>query len=498
MSYLPPNPYASMVPTFPQQAGLGGQAPSFPGASPMGAPAGLPSGMGMPGGADPMAALQGMQGAMGGLPGAPAGGAGMGQDSFGPVQGAPGVAAGMPQQPGQPPQGQQAGVFQHQSGGFADKNTTLSGGNFWTSWKGISTIIGGTLVGATGIAMAAKGKWNPWTAWKEVLGFGEKEAEKVINALPFKGALKESGEHKTNILDKISDLVKNKKTDDVKNLQDNWLQKVEDYAEGVKKYNGVGGALSEAQQKNLDDYATNMKGLFEKATEQVKQDNGDIKDALKTATDSHNTVTSVLDSLQNKIAEAGFNKRKPVSDLVESLKGKNKAEIAEALKDKDTNVTEYVDGLKEIVSDEEPIKLLDGLKKEFTDLKTAASGDGNDVAINKFTEAFGKVDSDVLKASEPHQKAIKVTFTNQSDTLTQKALTLNADDKFTENADEITKEFGKMKTKAGEVLKDISGLNVFEADLTKFLIKKEHLSDETAKKALQDALAKLKGTQPAT
>ncbi|WP_373532454.1 hypothetical protein [Vampirovibrio sp.] len=158
MSYLPPNPYAPMPQAFPPQAG-----PAFPPAmaNPMGAPGGM-----MPGGMDPMAALQGM----GGFPGAAAVGAGMGQDSFGPQPGIPGGPGGM-QAP--PAQAQQPGVFQHQSGGFADKNTTLSNGSFWTSWKGLSTIGVGAIGTAYAIWALLKGSLTPWKAPAAQKAFSE-------------------------------------------------------------------------------------------------------------------------------------------------------------------------------------------------------------------------------------------------------------------------------------------------------------------------------------
>ena len=160
MSYLPPaNPYAPQPPAFPPQAGLGGQPGAFPGANPYAAAQPM----------DPMAALQGLQG--GGYPGAQADPMaalqGMGADSFGPAQNAgmqqPGVPAGAPAQGQQP-----AGVFQHQSGGFADKNTTLSsGGSFWTSGKGIATIIAGTAALIYGGVAMAKGRLNIFASKEE-------------------------------------------------------------------------------------------------------------------------------------------------------------------------------------------------------------------------------------------------------------------------------------------------------------------------------------------
>jgi hypothetical protein len=99
----------------------------------------------MPGGPGfPNMALPGVpQPAM--APGMPAG---MGQDAFGPPMSAP--AAGSPQ----------GTVFQHPSGGYADNNNNLSGGSFWSSWKGISTIAAGVAVAVyAGIAIS-KGQLN--------------------------------------------------------------------------------------------------------------------------------------------------------------------------------------------------------------------------------------------------------------------------------------------------------------------------------------------------
>lgn len=482
MSYLPPNPYASRPPVFPPQGGLGGQPTGFPGASPFSAPAPQPDPMaalqglqggGFPGAqqADPMAALQGLQG--GGFPGA----AGMGQDTFAPQQADPMAAL----QGAQPPaaQGQQAGVFQHQSGGFADKNSSLSsGGGFWTSWKGISTIAGSVL-GAVYTGFAIKnGSPFFWKWGKDAAETGTKNLVSSFTAA--KSSLKE---HDDNIFKNIKDKVTNKKADELATLQTENLEKVKDFANGFKEYNGVGGALSDGDKTKLSTYATKVEELFTKASEQVK-DGGSIDTEFTAAKTAYDEVGTVLNTLKGKIATNGFGKRQPVSDLLAGLTGKDKAAITEAIKDGDSKkISEYTDGLKELVEGDGNTGILDALKTKFDDITGAADDNAAKEAVKNFQTAFDKIDSDILKKGGTHTAAIQKALTGEADTL--KGNVIKAEQ--LENGGAAFKdELGKLKEKAGKLLKDDQGTEQLTQSLDEYL-KPENFGKQEAKEKFQKA-----------
>lgn len=484
-SYLPPNPYASLPPAFPPQGGLGGQPGAFPGASPFGAPAPQANPMaalqglqgGFPGApqADPMAALQGLQG--GGFPGA----AGMGQDTFAPQQADPMAAL----QGAQPPaaQGQQAGVFQHQSGGFADKNSSLSSsGGFWTSGKGIASIAGGVAATAWLLNGAIRGKWNPFSGpfW----GFGKDAAENGTKNLvsSFTAAKSSLTEHEDNIFKNIKDKVTNKKADELATLQTDNLEKVKDFANGFKEYNGVGGALTDENKTALSDYAKKVEALFTKASEQVK-DGGAIDDELQAATEAHGKVSSILDDLKGKIATNGFGKRQPVSDLLASLQGKNQADIATAIKDKEDTVKGYTDGLKELVEGDTNTGILDALKTKFDDITGAADDGAAKTAVQEFQTAFDKIDSDILKNGGTHTEAIQDALKGEAGKLKENVIKAEQ----LENGGAAFKdELGKLKAKAGKLLKDNKGTEQLTESLDDYL-KPENFGKQEAKEKFQKA-----------
>lgn len=487
MSYLPPaNPYASQPPAFPPQAGLGGQQGGFPSANPFG----------MPPQANPMAALQGLQG--GGFPGA----AGPQMDPMAALQGMGGMpgatdsftsaqAAGA-QQPGMAPQGQQAaGVFQHQSGGFADKNTTLSsGGSFWTSGKGIAAISGGLLTSAWLLNGMIRHQWNPLQFWKS----GKAEETKAADAITasFKDIQDKVGNGLTNVKsefnDKIAGLVKENKTDKIKELADKHQPNVKAFVDHAKGYNGV-AKLTDDQVTALTKYQTAQDELFEAAQK------GDLGDKLTEANKAYDAIKDFPEALKKNIAKAGFEKRQPVSELLDSLKGKTKAdEVKTAIKDKEASVDDYANGLKELLesdADKDKKTVVESLKSKFKAF-TEAADDQVPNTFGEFKTAFDNVDTKIIKGHDLHQTGAKEALTSEAEGIINRAKGLEAGDQFGEASKGVLKEFSTLAAKASQTLKNHKGIKPLQTELEAFLKDSKNLSDDAAKTKLDAAIAAAK------
>lgn len=293
------NPYQAVPQPFPSQGGLAGGG--FPGPSPLSVQAPLP-------GAMPAAPMGG--GFPAAMPGMPVGGSGLGQDMFSMAQaaGAQGQQdpmAAMQQQP-QAAQGQPAGVFQHQSGGFADKNSTLSsGGSFWTGWQGLSLIGGAVLATGLGIwkgkallkwAGLVKDSVEPLGAKAVFAGIHDLEAK--IKPILDGGKTKINDElaSQKETVERLSTSLKSVDEDAAKTeTADGLLTKFNELVEGAKKAvddktdldekftKGFTNAINEVKSKFLgkdnekfqagitDHYKEALEGVVNNATKDIKE-----------------------------------------------------------------------------------------------------------------------------------------------------------------------------------------------------------------------------------
>ncbi len=319
MSYLPNTPYAPTTPMLPPQLGLGGPAPMNPLAA-----------MPMPGAGFPGATAPGLPQA--GIP------AGLSQDAFGPA-----AAAGAPAAPNN----QQGSVFQHPSGGLADVNQSLSGGNFWSSWKGISTIVAGLAVAIyTGIAIY-KGKLNIFEgaggeygskAFHELTGDLKTAADKLVEkAQAAKKAFVE-GLTKENVGTKATEFKKPFTDINEKNLKSQITEEEHkvfaayekahtDYAdkiaEGLKADKALADVLSSEEVKTLDAAIQPAEGAFTKKLTAPEPAAAEATGTTATGTTATGTtatgttatgttagqkgrMASIVDSLRNRLPNNPF------------------------------------------------------------------------------------------------------------------------------------------------------------------------------------------------
>jgi hypothetical protein len=371
MSYLPPNPYAQAPQAFlPQQAGMGGQAfPPYPSANPYPYPSANPmnSVMGIPGSADPMAALQGLPGTMSGFPAPPAGGMPMGQDSFAPMpQGMP-VNGGGVQAPASP--GQPVSVFQHPSGGFADKNSTLSGDNFWKSWKGIATGVGILLAAALG-AWALHKHMNA-VEKKSITEFGD-QVKDQFKTLPEKAR---------TAFDKFKTGIKSENAED-----------------RLKEFSKTFDCIDKNLEKELfDEQLTPITKLRDKYTEYAE--------ALKTSkVDGPELTTEQVEALEKTISEAEEEYKEKIIPKL------NEADEAAKVEERPALTTEAV--TKSSIAKfgtkvQEKFKALpEEAEEAFGKFKTGINSENAEDQLKEFSKTFDFNVIDLTKLEDTQLSAI--------------------------------------------------------------------------------------------
>ncbi|WP_303672992.1 hypothetical protein [Vampirovibrio chlorellavorus] len=220
----------------------------------------------------------------------------MGQDAFAPANGAP--AAGNPQ----------GTVFQHPSGGYADNNNNLSGGNFWSSWKGISTIAAG--IGAavyTGIAIY-KGKLNIFSgsgneygtkALHELTGDLKTAADGLVNKLKTAKKAFDDNLNKENVDSRVTEFKKTFNELKDKNLQSEVTE------ENYKLFTN----LENAHSAYVDKIAEGVKADKAVADVLKSKEVTDLEEAIKTAEGAYNTKLTPPKSAESEAAgDAGKGK----------------------------------------------------------------------------------------------------------------------------------------------------------------------------------------------